>query len=218
MKLPFVVAVAAVCAGTAAAAPRPAHTSEGTKLAQSALLKVGDFGSGWTADPATGPSTGLNFSCPGFAPRQGDIVEIGAATSPKFNGSTVGPFVVQKTSVYATPKAASTLWNRGVKPKLIDCVAQSLDALKSRGVGVSINSQERLSLGRVIGDRSAAYRVVATLTGKQRFKTYFDVVLVGKGRVITELTISTFQKAAPLKWEVALATIAARRLHAEPVA
>ena len=66
------------------------------------------------------------------------------------------------------------MWQRGVKPKLMDCVAQSLELLKSRGVGVAINSTSMLRLG-AIGDGSAGYRVVATLTGKQRLKTYFDV-------------------------------------------
>ena len=181
MKLALVVTAFVVCVGTAAAAgPRVAHTSEGTKLAQASLLRVGDFGSGWTSDPAGGSASGISFGCRGFTPKQGDIVEIGTATSPKFNGSEIGPFVIQKTSVYATPKAANTLWNRGVKPKLRDCVAQSLDSLKSRGIGVSITSQTTIAIGRV-GDHSAAYRVVATLTGKQRLKTYLDVILVAGG-------------------------------------
>jgi hypothetical protein len=215
MKGAFVVTAFAVWAGVAAAAgpPRVAHTSEGTKLAQGSLLRVGDFGSGWTSDPASGSSRGISFGCRGFTPKQTDIVEIGTATSPKFNGSEIGPFVIQKTSVYSTPKAANTLWNRGVKPKLAECVAQSLDSLKARGIGVSITSQSRIPLGK-IGDHAAGYRVVATLTGKQRLKTYLDVILVGGGRTITELTISNYQKPVPLKWEVALATIAARKLGA----
>lgn len=214
MKLALVVTAAAICVATAAAAtgpPRARHTAAGTKLAQSSLLRVGDFGNTWTQSP-NAASPGLDLSCPGYTPKQGDLIEIGTATSPNFKGGNVGPFVLQKTSVYATPQTAATLWQRSVKPGLVECVAQSLEALKSKGVGVTISSRETVPLGAV-GDRSASYRVVATLTTKQqRLQTYFDVLLLGSGKTITEVTVSQFQKPPPLKWEIALAKIAARRI------
>jgi hypothetical protein len=39
-------------------------------------------------------------------------------------------------------------------------------------------------------------------------------VLLASRRAITQLTISQFQKAPPLKWEQALSKLAARRLGA----
>ncbi len=217
MKLALVVTAAAICSGAAYAAsapPRAEHTSDGTKLAQASILRVGDFGTSWTQTAASGASSGLNLSCQGFTPKQSDLVEIGSATSPNFKGSTIGPFVFQNTSVYESPKTAMTLWKRAVKAQLVECVAQSLEALTSRGVRVSITSRDTIPLGE-LADRSASYRVVATLsTKKQRLKTYFDVVLLASGRTITELTISQFQKPPPLKWELALAKIAARRIGA----
>jgi hypothetical protein len=211
-----VVAAAAVTAGTAGAAsgPRVSHTAEGTKLAQSSLLRLGDLGTGWTSEKTSGPSDGLNFSCAGFTPRQQDLVEIGTATSPNFKGSEIGPFLVQKTSVYEDAQTVDNLWRRAVKPLLVECVAQSLGGLRDRGVQVTINSKDALQLG-AMAEHSAAYRVVATLTtSKQRLKTYFDVVLLASRRAITQLTISQFQKAPPLKWEQALSKLAARRLGA----
>ena len=216
MKLALVVTAAAIGAATAAAAtapPRPSHTSDGTKLAQASLVRVSDFGSGWT-EKAGGTSTGLNLSCTGFTPKQNDLVETGTATSPLFKGSAIGPFVVHKTSVYESAKTAETLWRRTVKPRLVDCVAQSLQRLTSEGIAVEITSKATVPLG-ALADRSATYRVVATLTTKkQRVKTYLDVVLLGSGRTITQLTISRYQKPPPLKWELALAKIAARRIGA----
>jgi hypothetical protein len=209
----IVLLVAAVSVGTAAATPGPRaeHTSAGTKLAQSALLRVGDFGSGWTTDAAAGQAAGLNFSCTGFGPKQDDFVEIGTAQSPQFRASQIGPFVVQRTSVYESAKAVRTLWQRSMKPGIADCVAQSLEALRSKGVGVSITARDTIALGQ-IGDRTAGYRIVATLTTRQRLKTYYDMIWVGGGRAITQLTVSQFQKPPPLKWEIALAKAAARRL------
>jgi hypothetical protein len=215
MRLAFVLVIAGVCVGTAAAAagPRTEHTSAGIKLAQASLLKVGDFGSAWTAGSAAATARGLNFSCAGFSPKQNDTVEIGTASSPQFKGSAIGPFVIQRTSVYQNPKNVRTLWQRSSKPKILDCVAQSLEALKSQGVGVSITARDTIKLG-TIGERAAGYRIVATLTGKQRLKTYFDMIYLGRGSTITQLTISQFQKPVPLKWEIALAKIASRRLGA----
>jgi len=213
----FAVLAAAVVAGSAvaASAPREAHTAAGTKLAQASLLQLSDLGRGWTAaKPTAASSTGLNFSCTGFTPKQSDLVEIGTATSANFRGGAIGPFLAQKTSVYATAKAARTLWRRGVKPQLSACVGLSLRALESKGVHVTITSRTTIRIG-AIADRSATYRILATLTTpKQRLKTFFDVILLASGRTITELTISQFQKAPPLKSEQALAKIVARRIGA----
>ncbi len=216
MKLALVVTAAAICTATAVAAsapPRAEHTSDGTNRAQASLLRLADFGKGWT-ETASGKATGLNLSCSAFLPKQNDLVEIGAASSSNFKASAVGPYVFQQTSVYETPKTAATLWQRTVKPRLVECVAQSLQALTSRGVSVSITSRTTIPLG-TLADRSATYRVIATLaTKKQRLKTYFDVVLLASKQTITELTISQFQKPPPLKFELALAKIAARRIGA----
>jgi hypothetical protein len=217
VKLVLVATTALVLATAAAAAaatnPQVAHTAAGTKLAQTSLLRLGDFGTGWTQEAATGPTTGLNFACPGVTPKQNDVVEIGAADSPAFKATAVGPAVQQRTSAYENPKAAATLWQRGVKPRLMDCVAQTVETVKSRGIGVTINDREMLKLG-AIGDGSVGYRIVATLVGKQRLKTYFDVVVLRGGQTITQLTISAYQKPPPLKWEIALTKIAARRIGA----
>jgi hypothetical protein len=216
MKAFFVIAAAGLTAAAAAAAPGPraAHTSEGAKLASSSLLRVSELGNGWTAEKVAGTATGINFSCQGFTPKQQDLVEIGTATSPNFKASAIGPFVVQKTSVYEDAATVETLWRRAVKPRLVECVAQSLQGLEDRGVRVTIDSKNTLPIG-AMAKHSAAYRVVATLTtSKQRLKTYFDVVLLASRRAITELTISQFQKAPPLAWEQGLSKLAARRLGA----
>jgi hypothetical protein len=216
VRLTLVIVAAGICAAGAVAAsgpPRVAHTSDGTKLAQASLLRLGDFGRTWTESPS-GSSEGLSLACKGFVPKQDDAVEVGTATSPSFKGSAIGPFVVQKTSVYETPEMASKLWQRAVKPRLVECVAQSLQALSKRGIGVAITERTTIPLGSV-ADRAATYRIIATLTTpKQRLKTYFDVVILGAGRTITELTISQFQKPPGLKWEQALAKTAARRMGA----
>jgi hypothetical protein len=214
---PLLVLIAAgVLAGAAAAAnvPRVAHTSAGTKAAEASLLRLGDLGSGWTANPQTGSESGVNFACPKFNPKQRDAIEIGTATSPNYKVSDIGPFVVQKTSVFRSTAIATRLWQRALKPRLVECVAQTLQALTSRGVKVTVTAKTTIAVGR-IADRSVGYRVVATLiTSQRRLKTYFDVVVLAAGPTITQLTISQFQKPPALKWEQDLAKIAARRIGA----
>jgi len=216
MRLLLMLFAAAVLAGAAAAAnvPRTAHTDVGTKAADATLLRLSDFGSGWTAQQQTGSTTGVNFACTAFNPKQRDLTEIGAASSPNFKVSDIGPFVVQKTSVFRSPATARTLWRRAVKTRLADCVAQTLQALGSRGVKVTVTSKSMLKLG-ALAERSAGYRIVATLTTKERrLKTYFDVLLLGNGSRITQITVSQFQKPPALKWEQGIAKIVARRLGA----
>ena len=50
--------------------------------------------------------------------------------------SVIGPVVVQRTSVYASTGAAAKLWRRAIKPKLMDCVVQSLEALRGRTIAI----------------------------------------------------------------------------------
>ncbi len=208
----FAVAGACVSAATATAANVPVkrHTSAGTSAARASLLTLKILGKGWTATKA-GPG-GLQATCTGYQPSMKGIVETGAAASANFTGGTTGPFIVQLTSVYASAGQASAFWNRAVKPGLITCVAQTLETVTSRGIKVKINSQGPLKLAKA-GSMSAAYRVVATLTSaKQKLTTYFDVILVGSGQTVSEVTISSFQSPPPANFEHALALLVSRKI------
>lgn len=212
MKLPAAVLAAAALAGpAAAAAPSPRHTAAATAAAKASLLKLSDLGKGWQAG-ATG-TPGLHLSCKGYSPSGTGIVEAGAAGSPGFASSQVGPWVSQTTSVYGSTKQASTYWARAVKPGLVGCVIQTVRAVEAQGIKVKVLSQGNLPFGKV-APLTAAYRVVANLTspGKTPRKLYFDVVLVGKGNTLSELTLTSFVGPVPDKVESALATLVASRM------
>jgi hypothetical protein len=213
MKVLLVLLAAGVLAATAAAAgPRVKHTSAGEKLASASLLKLVDLGQGWTAAPST-TSDGVHLGCTGFQPRQNDLVEVGAADSPTFSGGRVGPFVVQKSTVFATAAQATRLWKRAVKSRLADCVARDLQSsLASQGVNVDVASKRMLPFAKV-APRRAYYRVIATLvSNQQRLRLYFDVLVLSYGRTVTTIAISQFQSAPTAKAEEALARLVARRL------
>ena len=65
---------------------------------------------------------------------------------------------------------------------------------------------------------TSAYRVVASLSSAKRsYKRtlYFDVIMVGHGKTLSEITISSFVSPVPANVEAALATIVARKIGAQ---
>ena len=211
MRLLVAAMAACFCAsGAAAAVPAKKHTPSGMTAAKSSLLTLKDLGKGWTATKAG--STGLQLSCTGYQPSGKGIVEIGSASSPNFTGGSTGPFLVQLASVFANTREAGTLWTRAVRPGLITCVAQTLKTITTRGIRVAITSQGALPISNV-ADRTAGYRVAATLSSKkQKLKTYFDVVLVESGSTIYEITFSSLVSPVPANFERGVALIIAKRL------
>ena len=201
-------------AGSAGAArtdgPALRHTAAGAAAARASLLTRHDLGAGWTAT-ATRPS-GLLVSCSGHRPSGAGIVETGDASSPTFAAGKVGPFIVQVTSVYASEAQTSAYWKRAVTAGLVACARQSLQTITARGIGVRVLSQGALPLAKV-APMTAAYRVVATLSSsaEKALNTYVDWILVGRGKELTEIMISSFEPP-PADFEHALALIANARM------
>jgi len=183
----------------AAAAPAVHATNAGTSAAKASLLTKTDLGTGWTGKAST--QSGATFSCKGFAPSGAGITQTGGATSETFSYGTAGtgPFLVQKTSVYATAKQANTYWARAVTPKLLTCAVQTLQTLSAQGVKVTITQSRVLSLTTAL-PHTAAYRVVGEL-GTNKVKSYLDVIVLGDGSAISEVTISSFGSAPPSGFE-----------------
>jgi hypothetical protein len=194
----------------AAGAPATHHTGAGTKTAREALLTAADLGKGWSSTPST--QQGVRLTCAGHNPSARGILETGAASSPAFGAAQTGPFVQQNASVYASVAQANAWWRRAVTPSIVRCVQATLAALAARGIKISVTSAERLRFPAKL-PHTDAYRVVAAANGK---KLYFDVVLLGAGRTITNVTISSFLKPVPAAFEQALATLVVRKLGGPP--
>jgi hypothetical protein len=190
----------------AAGTPVAHHTAAGTNAAKAVLLTKAELGKGWSG--AATPQQGVRLSCAGHAPSAKGIVEVGAASSPAFAAAATGPFVQQNTSVYATASQANRWWRRGVTPSLVVCVAQTFQALAARGVKVKVTSASKLPFTTPL-DHTAAYRVAATANGN---KLFFDVIVLGSGRTITAVSISSFLRPVSANDERALATVIVRKL------
>jgi len=192
----------------AAVTPALKHTTADTALAQTTLVKVADFGKGWTGKASR--QQGVGLGCAGFNPSGKGIVETGAASSATISYGSTGPFITQSTSVYRTPAQANTYWQRAVTPRLITCVSGVLKGLSKRGITVTITSQGKLPFSGTL-EHTTAYRAVATV-GKNKLTYYIDVILLGQGREITALTINSIEAPVPAKFENALAAIIAKRM------
>jgi hypothetical protein len=213
--LGIAVLALSLVASASAAAPAAKHTAAGNKAAKSSLLTVAILGKGWKSTAASPP--GLKLACAGYTPSGKGIVETGVAATGSMSSGSVGPFVSQATSVYATSGQAAKYWARAVKPGLVKCIAQTVETIGAQGLKVSITKQGRLPLAKVV-DMTSAYRVVATLSSAKRGykrQLYFDVIMVGQGKTLSEITISSFVSPVPSKVEAALATIVARKLGAQ---
>jgi len=196
----------------ATAAPAAKHNAVDTTKARASVLAVKDLGKGWTGQAS--PQSGVTFSCPGFRPSGAGVVETGAAASPTFSYSQTGPFVLQKASVYATDGQASTYWRRAVTPKLLTCAVQTLQAVSARGVKVKIMKQTTYPLKTGI-THTLAFRVAGSLTSNGNTVTnYLDVIVLGSGRTITAITISSFRSAPPKDFELILAHEVAQKIGA----
>jgi hypothetical protein len=183
----------------AVSAPAVKHDAAGMVLAKASVLAAGDLGKGWSGTPS--PQGGIALACRGFDPSGAGIVETGAAASPTFSFGPTGPFLLQKTSVYATLAQANAYWRRAVTAKLLACAVQTLQAVSSRGVKVTITKQAALPF-TTSAAHTRAFRVAGALTSNGNTVTnYLDVIVLGNGRAITAITISSFKSPPPAQFE-----------------
>jgi hypothetical protein len=155
--------------------------------ARAAVLRKTDLGSGWGGG-RTKPDTSAKMSCPGYEPKQSDLVLTGAAET------VWGRSGIQLQSLAQVLKTSAMVardWQRTVvDPRAIACLRTTLaKGLTSRERLVSFKRAAFPSLARY----SRLYRAVIEVRAQgQKVRVLADFVLVGRRR--TELTLSV---AAP---------------------
>jgi hypothetical protein len=183
------------------------------KRAEAALLRLADFGVGWTGGRKN-PEKLTAPNCPGFNPKESDLVVTGHAEA-RFTYARAGIFVAlaQDTQVLASREAVATDFARTVRPRLADCLAHQL---KSSGKQVMAVTVSKLALGR-IGSVSAAYRAVVTLRINGRVgKLVRDFIFFGQGRYEYSLVVDAplAQGAQLASFETTIAQMLVRRSSA----
>jgi hypothetical protein len=157
--------------------------------ARAVVIRKADLGSGWSGG-ATKPDTSATMSCPGYKPKQSDLVLTGAAQT---NWGRPGAQLQSIAQVLKTPAMVARDWQRtAVDPRALSCLRYTL----SKG----LTSQERLvSFKRVWFPHLARYSrlfraVIEVRVQGQKVRVLADFVLVGHKR--TELTLSVTAPAA----------------------
>ena len=192
----FATFVAGVMSAVASSASHSSPNRERVRLnsadqaaARAAVLRRGDLGSGWTggARKAPPPST---VTCPGYQPKQSDLVRTGAAEA-RFQHT--GLVLQTDAQVLKTRTMVARDWQRSVAdPRSVNCLRHMLSK--------QLPSNERLvSFGRRAFPRlakySAAYRMLVRVHAQgQTVLVVVDLVTVGRSR--TELTLTMSAPAA----------------------
>jgi hypothetical protein len=204
------VAVATLLAGTAGGAVARRPTPAGMALARAALLRRADLGRGWTSTPAAKTVPGL--TCAAFSPAFAGVVQTGAAMSPTFAQSQVGPFLSQTAYAYASGSEEQVVWREIAQPRLLICIAASLTRSASGGVHFSVTSKRMLALPS-LSVPAVGYRVTGTASvPNQTVNVYLDVLLLGGGKTVTELSVSSFAQPVARAFELRLTRLVARRI------
>jgi hypothetical protein len=153
--------------------------------AEAALLRLKDFGVGWTGGKRT-PSKLTAPNCPGFDPKESDLTVTGHAEA----GFTYPHELVQlnqDNQVLVSAKAVATDFARVISPQLADCLAYEL---KHSDHGRVISAEVHRLPFPHLGAASAAYRGTFVLRiGGRKVTFVSDFIFIGQGRLEFSLRV-----------------------------
>jgi hypothetical protein len=197
--------VTGLSTGVAASASQPnreqVHLNSADQMAaRGAILRRGDLGSGWTGG-ARKPKPPSSVSCPGYEPKQSDLVLTGAAEAVFRH---TGLVVQSDAQVLKTRAMVALDWQRSVADRrALACVRHVL--------AKQLPSNEQLvSFGPLAFPRLAKYTVaerglVRVSVQGRSVLVLIDVVSVARSR--TELTLIVEAPAATAQGAVSAAEL-----------
>ena len=164
-------------------APTVKISSADQAKARAALLRRADLGAGWTGGPVqTSPLTPPN--CPGFAPKESDLVVTGHADA-RYVFQQLGVELDQDVQVLESAEDVQTDFSRTISPGLARCLQYQLGKLAH----VSDVSVTRIPFPPT-GSVSAVFRAELTVkTSKGLGRLVSDYVFFGVGRTEYEFTV-----------------------------
>ncbi len=175
--------------------------------AVAALLRPADFGAGWRGGK-TSPTPITSPNCPGFSPKESDLVVSGHADA-KYTFQQGGVELDQDVQVLTRADSVQKDFARTISPGLGRCLAYELRE-SANVVGVTVKRIPFPPTGTV----SAAYRAVVTVrNGKSRGTLLSDFVFFGEGRVEYSFNVIAPTGAGDqlVRFEAALSQILLKR-------
>jgi hypothetical protein len=189
----FVAVALDLASGATAGSPnRPQirFTPADQAAAKASVLRRADLGSsGWSGGPKK-PDLSSTLNCPGFHPKQSDLVVTGAAEA---DYKHVGLQLQSYAQVLKSRSMVARDWQRTVAaPKAFACLRSMLT--KPVPANERVVSFKRLAFPK-LSHFTAAYRTLVDVdAGGQHVLVFVDLVLVGHSR--TELTLNVEAPAA----------------------
>ena len=214
-RLTTAIALGAVVTGAARAAnphdPQKRFTAADQAYARTLVLKRADLpGAGWKGTKSTDDTS----TCKSFNPDESKLVETGKQESLEFTRG--GAFVTSLAAIFRTKQDAVMGWNLEVKPKILDCLAESLAQTSTGSSTVRIASRGRLAFPHLAPRTAAFYVRLAFNVQGIRFGADLHFVCLGSGRAnLALMTLSPGKPLTPLPagLDRKLATKLASRLH-----
>jgi hypothetical protein len=177
-------------------------------LARRATIKGSDLLSGWKRTPVGSDD---DSKCPEFDPDLSAFTITGKASS-LFVQVGAGA-VLSAVEVYKTRTQAIGDFRTGAKPALAKCLRHAFEVDFARAAGGTAKTiSSRMVPAPRVGERSASYRLVGTLSVKgQRVRVYMDVLAFQRGRSITALFSTGF--GGRISGQTVLARVIAARMR-----
>jgi hypothetical protein len=170
---------------------RVSFTAADLAAAKATVLQRTDLGTagGWTGGPKK-PDLTSTMNCPGYAPRQSDLVVTGAAEADYHHS---GLALQSAAQVLKTRTMVALDWRRTVtSPKAFSCLRTML--AKSLPAGQRLVLFQKQPFPK-LAQYTAAYRALVEVSaGGRHVRVVADIVLVGRSR--TELSLSVGAPAA----------------------
>jgi hypothetical protein len=209
--------VAALLAAVAVVASAPAAAGDGHRererltardmsLASTVALRPADVSAAWRSTPV--PAGSGDTRCAGFDPDFSHLTITGKARTAFANAN--GESIVSLVEVYASKRQAVEDYTLGAKPAVARCLRTTLErAVPAGGVTLRVRSSRMQPLAGV-GDRSAAFRLVADVSaGSVAVPIYLDALVFQRGRTVTALLFTSVRTRLPGQLKLAT-TVAAR--------
>jgi hypothetical protein len=214
-RLAVVIALAAVTAGTALAAPgspeRHAYTAADQAWAKRINLSPRDVPGFKPGAPNAqqGPS---RLTCSSFAPDLSKYTITGQSVSRSFTRPGDATSLFSAAEVFRSVADERGDWAKSATKQALPCVAHMLEHLSTPGVRIAVHSTAMRSAPH-LGDHAISFRIVASLSANgASVKTWFDMLGVSRGRADATLGLFSFRRAPSDAFERGLLAKLASRL------
>lgn len=207
---------AALVLAGAATAEKPVvrYSAADQALAKAVVLKRADLGAGWKGGAKRPQIEDPAEDCPGWNPKQADLVVTGAAKS-EFEQRASALSVTTSVYLLETAEMVRLDWRRTVSTAAaLRCIREGLERESDRTT--QFVSAKRTPFPKLGATTTRIRTIVNYVSGKTKVPVMVDLVAIAKGRTELSLTVGAplAARGAVERFEVELARLLLGRVRA----